>query len=152
SHQSYSVTILNSENINAFAQPNGSIYITRGMLALANDSSEVAAILAHEIAHINANHGILRLKKEAELKITNYMSSHLLTHTSSKLYNSIEGKQQLAQFSRNQELEADSIALEMLKQAGYDPFASPRFLQSMEAYSVFRNISDTTNAPLDFLA
>ncbi|WP_208432062.1 M48 family metalloprotease, partial [Bartonella bovis] len=72
--------------------------------------------------------------------------------TSSKLYNSIEGKQQLAQFSRNQELEADSIALEMLKQAGYDPFASPRFLQSMEAYSVFRNISDTTNAPLDFLA
>ncbi|WP_273756571.1 M48 family metalloprotease [Bartonella sp. MM73XJBT] len=150
--QHYSVTILNSESINAFAQPNGSIYITRGMLALANDSSEVAAILAHEIAHITANHGILRLKKEAELKATNHLSSHLFPHETSKLHNPIQNKQQLAQFSRNQELEADSIALEMLKKAGYDPFASLRFLQSMEAYRVFRNILSTAKTSSDFLA
>ncbi|WP_208433570.1 M48 family metalloprotease [Bartonella taylorii] len=152
SHQSYSVTILDSESINAFALPSGYIYITRGMLALANDSSEVAAILAHEIAHITANHGILRLKKEAELKMTNHMSPHLLSYKGRKLHNSINNKQQLAQFSRNQELEADSIALEMLKRAGYDPFASPRFLQSLEAYNAFRNSSGTSNTSLDFLA
>ncbi|MBB5074201.1 putative Zn-dependent protease [Bartonella callosciuri] len=152
SHQSYSVTILNSESVNAFALPNGSIYITRGMLALANDCAEVASVLAHEIAHITAHHGILRRQKEAELKMKNPMSSNLLSHTGRKIQNPIEDKQQLAQFSRNQELEADSLALDMLQQAGYDPFASPRFLQSMEAYSVFRNISGIPNAPLDFLA
>ncbi|WP_185913405.1 M48 family metalloprotease [Bartonella massiliensis] len=153
SFQSYSVTILNSESVNAFALPNGSIYITRGMLALANDSSEVAAILAHEMAHIRANHGILRLQKEAELKkMTNPMSSHLLSSMGTKLHNPMQNKQQLAQFSRNQELEADSIALEMLQQAGYDPFASPRFLKTMEAYNAFQNISGTPNTSLDFLA
>ncbi|AFR26811.1 hypothetical protein RM11_1113 [Bartonella quintana RM-11] len=152
SHQSYSITILNSQNVNAFALPNGSIYITRGMLALANDSSEVAAILSHEIAHITANHGILRLQKEAELKMTERMSQNLFSHAGKKLQKTIEDKQQLAQFSRNQELQADSIALEMLNQAGFDPFASPRFLQSLEAYSIFRNISGTTSNSLDFLA
>ncbi|EJF84384.1 M48 family metalloprotease [Candidatus Bartonella washoeensis] len=150
SHQTYSITILDSESVNAFALPGGYIYLTRGMLALANDSSEVAAILAHEIAHITANHGILRLKKEAELKMTECMSQNFLSHA--KRYNTLRDKRQFAQFSRNQELQADSIALEMLKQAGFDPFASPRFLQSMEAYSAFHNISDTTNASLDFLA
>ncbi|WP_139412473.1 M48 family metalloprotease [Bartonella mastomydis] len=151
SSQSYSVTILNSENVNAFALPNGSIYITRGMLALANDSSEVAAILAHEMAHIRANHGILRLQKEAQLKTTNRMSPRLFSSIG-KNHNPIHNKQQLAQFSRNQELEADSLALEILQQAGYDPFASPRFLQTMEAYGAFQNISGTPNASLDFLA
>ncbi|WP_254475020.1 M48 family metalloprotease [Bartonella sp. B1098] len=152
SPQSYRVTILNSENVNAFALPNGAIYITRGMLALANDSSEVAAILAHEMAHIRANHGILRLQKEAQLKkMTHHLSPRFLS-SMGKNHNPIHNKQQLAQFSRNQELEADSLALEMLQQAGYDPFASPRFLQTMEAYSAFQNISGTPNASLDFLA
>ncbi|EJF82807.1 hypothetical protein MCU_01308 [Bartonella elizabethae Re6043vi] len=152
SPQSYSVTILNSENVNAFALPNGSIYITRGMLALANDSSEVAAILAHEMAHIRAHHGILRLQKEAQLKKMTHHVSPRLFSTMGKNHNPVHNKQQLAQFSRNQELEADSLALEMLQQAGFDPFASPRFLQTMEAYSAFQNISGTSNASLDFLA
>ncbi|MBB4075733.1 putative Zn-dependent protease [Bartonella fuyuanensis] len=151
-HQSYSVTILNSESVNAFALPNGSIYITRGMLALANNSSEVAAILAHEIAHIRANHGILRLQKEIELKMANHISARLPSSIGKKLHTPIQNKQQLAQFSRNQELEADSLALEMLQQAGYDPFASPHFLQTMAAYSAFSHISGTPNASLDFLA
>ncbi|VEJ44461.1 Uncharacterized metalloprotease yggG [Bartonella vinsonii] len=150
SQQNYSVTILNSEGVNAFALPGGFIYITRGMLALANDSSEVAAILAHEIAHITAKHGILRLQKAAELKRANHTSPRLFSHAEKK--SPIEHKQQIAQFSRNQELQADSLALDMLKQAGYDPFASPRFLQTMETYRVFRNIAGTPNASLDFLA
>lgn len=151
SYKSYSLTILNTQSVNAFALPNGSIYITRGMLTLANDSSEVAAILAHEIAHITANHGILRLQKKAELKTTERISSNLLSLSGEKIHKSIENKRKLAQFSRNQELQADSIALEMLKQAGYDPFSLPRFLQSMAAYSLFRNIPGSQNAPLGFL-
>ncbi|MET3589224.1 putative Zn-dependent protease [Bartonella silvatica] len=151
-HKTYSVTILNSESVNAFAHPSGSIYITRGMLALTNNLSEVAAILAHEIAHIIANHGILRLQKEAELKMAHGISSNFLSQKEKKHPSPHKNEQQLAQFSRHQELEADSIALTLLQKAGYDPFALPHFLQSMEAYNAFRNISDVTNTPLDFLA
>ena len=50
-NQTYQITILNSPNINAFALPGGYLYVTRGLLALANDSAELAAVLAHEMAH-----------------------------------------------------------------------------------------------------
>ncbi|EJF92096.1 M48 family metalloprotease [Bartonella melophagi] len=150
--QTYHVTILDTENINAFALPGSYIYVTRGMLALANDTSEVAAILAHEIAHITANHGILRLQKEIELKLAEHAATNILEHSSTKSPNILKDKKQLAQFTRSQELQADSIGIEMLNQAGYDPFAFPRFLKSMEAYSAFRNSSSSTNVSLDFLA
>ena len=54
--QTYHVTILNSPVVNAFALPNGNLYVTRGLLALANDTSEIAAVMAHEVAHVSANH------------------------------------------------------------------------------------------------
>src|SRR5260370_35263220 len=48
----YLVTILNSEAINAFALPTGQLYVTRGLIALANDTSELASVLSHEISHL----------------------------------------------------------------------------------------------------
>ena len=59
----FKVTILNTPKINAFALPGGFVYVTRGLLALANDSSEIAAVIAHEMAHVSANHAILRQEK-----------------------------------------------------------------------------------------
>ncbi|MGO4837280.1 M48 family metalloprotease, partial [Rhizobiaceae sp. 2RAB30] len=55
--QTYRITILNSPNVNAFALPGGYLYVTRGLLALANDSAELAAVIAHEMGHVTANHG-----------------------------------------------------------------------------------------------
>ena len=150
--QTYRITILNSPNVNAFALPGGYVYVTRGLLALANDSSEVAAVLAHEMAHVTANHGILRQQKEAEVELTNQVVSEVLEDHSAERETAIRGKLRLAQFSRNQELQADAIGIKMLGQAGYDPFASPRFLQAMEAYAAYRNVSGATDATLDFLA
>ena len=60
----YKVTILNSPIVNAFALPPGELYVTRGLLALANDASEVAAVMAHEIAHITAKHAMQREEEE----------------------------------------------------------------------------------------
>ena len=51
---SYRVTILNSPAVNAFALPSGQLYVTRGLIALANDTSELASVLAHEMAHVIA--------------------------------------------------------------------------------------------------
>src|SRR5258705_1838947 len=56
----YKVTILNSQAINAFALPDGQLYVTRGLLALANDTSELASVLSHEMAHVIARHAALR--------------------------------------------------------------------------------------------
>ena len=50
----YQVTILNSPSVNAFALPSGNLYVTRGLIALANDNSELASVLAHEMSHVIA--------------------------------------------------------------------------------------------------
>ncbi|MFT4346582.1 M48 family metalloprotease [Bartonella ancashensis] len=149
--QTYKVTILDSSNINAFSLPGGYLYVTRGMLTLANDSSEVAAVLAHEIAHITAHHGILRFQKEAQLKKTPLTHTDIVSSANSQTDDTLQKREKMAQFSRDQELQADSIGIEMLSEAGYDPFAASRFLQSMEAYNAFRNISGNAQSSLDFL-
>ena len=56
----YKVTILNSPAINAFALPNGHLYVTRGLIALANDKAELASVLAHEMGHVIARHAAIR--------------------------------------------------------------------------------------------
>ncbi len=62
--QSYVVTLLDSPVVNAFALPNGRLYVTRGLVALASDTSEVAAVLAHEMAHVTLNHATARSELE----------------------------------------------------------------------------------------
>src|SRR5262249_33728284 len=56
----YRVTILNSASVNAFALPSGQLYVTRGLIALANDTSELASVLSHEMSHVIARHAAIR--------------------------------------------------------------------------------------------
>ncbi len=88
-NQSYRITILNSPAINAFALPGGYLYVTRGLLALANDASEVAAVLSHEMAHVTANHGIERQKREEAEVIASRVVAEVLS-------SDLAGKQALA--------------------------------------------------------
>lgn len=150
--QTYRITILNSPNVNAFALPGGYLYVTRGLLALANDSAELAAVIAHEMGHVTANHGLARQKKEAEEGIAAKVVKDVLADDPTANVALVRGKLRLAQFSRNQELEADSIGIKTSGRAGYDPFAAARFLQSMSAYTDFRSVSGATDPSLDFLA
>jgi len=148
----YRITILNSPSINAFALPGGYVYVTRGLLALANDSSEVAAVIAHEMAHITANHGLLRQEKQAQMEVASTVAGQILGDKLAEKQVQLRSHLTLAQFSRNQELQADEIGIKTITLAGYDPFAAARFLTRMEAYNSFRSISGATNAKLDFLA
>lgn len=150
--QTYRITILNSPNVNAFALPGGYLYVTRGLLALANDSAELAAVIAHEMGHVTANHGLARQKKEAEETLATKVATDLLSDSSTAKLAQVRGKLRLAQFSRNQELEADAIGIRTSGRAGYDPFAASRFLQSMASYTDFRSVSGASDASLDFLA
>lgn len=151
-NQTYRITILNSPNVNAFALPGGYLYITRGLLALANDSAEIAAVIAHEMGHVTANHGVQRQQREADEVLAARVVSDVLEGDAAAKAALLRGKLSLAQFSRNQELEADAIGIRASGRAGYDPFAAARFLQSMASYADFRSVSGATDASLDFLA
>ncbi|MDK1490996.1 M48 family metalloprotease [Sinorhizobium sp. 7-81] len=150
--QSYRITILNSPAINAFALPGGYLYVTRGLLALANDASEVAAVLSHEMAHVTANHGIERQQREEAEVIASRVVSEVLSSNLAGKQALARGKLRLAAFSRNQELQADVIGVRMLGEAGYDPYAAGRFLDSMAAYARFTAVDPESDQSLDFLS
>jgi predicted Zn-dependent protease len=150
--QSYRITILNSPAINAFALPGGYLYVTRGLLALANDGSEVAAVLSHEMAHVTANHGIERQRREEAEVIASRVVAEVLSSDLAGKQALARGKLRLAAFSRQQELQADVIGVRMLGEAGYDPYAAARFLDSMAAYARYTAVDPDSDQSLDFLS
>lgn len=151
-NQSYRITLLNSPAINAFALPGGYLYVTRGLLALADDASEVAAVLSHEMAHVTANHGIQRQQREEAEVIASRVVSEVLSSDLAGKQALARGKLRLAAFSRNQELQADVIGVRMLGEAGYDPYAAARFLDAMAAYSRFSSVDPENDQSMDFLS
>lgn len=150
--QTYNITLLNSPQINAFALPGGYLYITRGLLALANDSSELAAVIAHEMAHVTANHGIERARLEAREALAGRVIDQIWQDKADVEQSKLRGKLRLAQFSREQELQADAIGIELISKAGFDPYAAVRFQKAMAAYSAFQRNSGEADGSLDFLA
>lgn len=112
----YRFYIVNSPMINAHAVPGGGIYITTGMLAFLESEAELAAILGHEISHVDLRHSIERLQYElAARKIggTELGAVARLGYTLVGL-----------SFSEQQELEADSSGIILSAKAGYDPLAA----------------------------
>lgn len=150
--QSYRITILNSPAINAFALPGGYVYVTRGLLALATDASEVAAVLSHEMAHVTANHGIERQQREEAEVIASRVVTEVLSSELAGKQALARSKLRLAAFSRNQELQADVIGVRMLGEAGYDPYAAARFLDAMGAYARYNAVDPNSDQGLDFLS
>ncbi len=134
----YRVTILNSPIVNAFALPSGDIFVTRGLLALADDSAEIAAVMAHEIAHITAQHAAKRAEKEKTAALFARVSTAVLDRPQEGQEEEARGRLGLAQFSRQQEFEADQIGIRTIGQAGYDPFAAARFLESLGRWTAMR--------------
>jgi len=139
----YHFLILDSEEINAFAAPGGLIFISRGLLACADSEDRVAAILAHEIAHVVEQHGLQAIKKS---RVTSALTSVAIASAQTA------GSDELAKlttvfedsigditstlvnsgYSRAFEKEADLMAVEILKRVGYDPNALVRMLEVME--------------------
>lgn len=151
----YKVTILNSPLVNAFALPNGNLYVTRGLLAVANDSSEVAAVLAHEMAHVTARHASQRADEERKALLVSRVVSDVLQDSQAGQVALAKGKLSLASFSRTQELEADRIGVQNIARAGFDPYGASRFLLSMGRQADLRSaaLGQKPSQPgLDFLS
>src|SRR3954469_17810026 len=127
----YKVTILNSPAINAFALPNGQLYVTRGLLALANDTSELASVLSHEMAHVIARHAAIREDQAKQASLVRDTNSDLLKNPDMGAMALARSKIALATFSRAQELEADGVGVGISQRAGFDPYGAVRFLTAM---------------------
>ncbi|PVE26028.1 peptidase M48 [Microvirga sp. KLBC 81] len=129
--EAYQVTILNSPVVNAFALPNGRLYVTRGLLALANDTSEVAAVLSHEIAHVTLRHASQRNELQARSALIERVAENVLNNSQEAAVVQDQARSSLASFSRSQELEADQTGVAVLARAGFDPYSAPRFLTAL---------------------
>ncbi len=131
------VIILNSPGYNAHALPNGQIFVTRGLLALANDQAELAAALAHELGHVIARHAAQRIVERANAAADAVAVARASGDIELMRAAIVSRRQSLAAFSRQQEIEADRIGVELLAKAGYDPRAALRITEGLERLSVF---------------
>ena len=148
----YKVTVLNSPAINAFALPNGRLYVTRGLIALANDKAELASVLAHEMGHVIARHAAIREDQARQAALISHVVSDVLSDPQMGALALAKSKLTLAAFSRAQEFEADGIGVGISARAGFDPFGASRFLADMERNAELKPTggSAETRAP-DFL-
>ena len=131
----YKVTMLNSQSINAFALPTGQLYVTRGLIALADDESELASVLAHEMGHVIARHAEIREQQARNADLVNRVVTDVVSDPEAGALALAKSKLALASFSRAQEFEADAIGIGIAARAGYDPYGAARFLTAMERNS-----------------
>ncbi len=137
--RAYEVTILDSPLVNAFALPGGYLYITRGLLALANDTSEIAAVLAHEMAHVSASHGVARSREARSEELVETVLADVLTNPVAGQVAAGAVRQRQAAFNQRQELQADALGIRRLGKAGFDAFAAARFLESLARFTAWQS-------------
>ena len=137
---SYKITILNSPAVNAFALPNGQLYVTRGLLGLANDSAEFASVMSHELAHVIARHAATREEKARNTELISSVND-ALSDSQVGAMALARSKIALASFSRSQEFEADGIGVGIAARSGFDPFGASRLLASMGRNAELRAVS-----------
>ena len=147
----YKITILNSPAINAFALPNGHLYVTRGLIALANDKAELASVLAHEMGHVIARHAAIREDQARQAALISHVVSDVLSDPQMGALALAKSKLTLAAFSRAQEFEADGIGVGISARAGFDPYGASRFLADMQRNADLKTAGGGEARAPDFL-
>ena len=154
----YHVMILDSPELNAFSTPGGHIFITRGLVEICTSEDMLAAIIAHELAHIMLKHGI-GVAEQAEMN----MELARMADTSAALTGNTRSTRRLMNlresaaavvdavmingYSRPQELEADQKALTLLADAGYNPTAMLELLRLLQGLERSRGIEFNSTHP-----
>ncbi len=136
----YQFTILDSDEINAFALPGGFIYVTRGILTHMNSESELAAVLGHEVAHVTQKHALSRQNKSKALDVLNTVATAVAGYQLGQVAASgmselggLFGGVLLTGYSREFELEADEVGAQFMAAAGYDPKAMLNTIEILKA-------------------
>lgn len=126
----YPFTVLDSEIVNAFALPGGYVYVTRGLMALANSEAQLAGVIGHEIAHVTARHTAERYSQGTLAQVGAVLAGVFGGQQIGQV--AAQGAQLvLAGWSRGQELEADTLGIRYMADSGFDPREMSRFLDTM---------------------
>lgn len=137
----YTFTVLDSEEINAFTTGGGYVYITRGIMNYLNSEAELAAVLGHEIGHVNARHPVKR-QTQSTLSNIGAMAVGIFTGSGdlAGLAN-YAGAALISGYGRDNELEADRLGAEYLEKTGLSPdhmIDVVRLLKNQEMFEVAR--------------
>ena len=131
----FTVKVIDAQEVNAFALPGGFLYVNRGLLEAAENEAEVAGVMAHEIAHVTARHGIEQASKG---QLFQYGSIPLifLGGLGGYVLQQVAGialPLTFLKFSRGAEKEADRLGAQYMWASGYDPNALITFFEKLQA-------------------
>ncbi len=135
----YTFTVLDGEDVNAFALPGGYIYVTRGILAYLNSEAELVAVLGHEVGHVTARHAVRQQSGAAATGVGATLVGILTGSGDLANLANMAGTALVRGYGRDMELEADSIGAQYLDRLKYDPEAMidvVRLLKNQESLEI----------------
>jgi predicted Zn-dependent protease len=127
----YHFEILDEKEVNAFALPGGYVYVFKGLVDKTESDDEVAGVLAHEIGHIAARHNAKRVRGSIGLDALAILLIKMDSDATSKQQAYKALTELMLQYSREDELEADSLAVKYMRLAGYNPEGMLIFLKKL---------------------
>ncbi|GAB3324110.1 M48 family metalloprotease [Haliea atlantica] len=139
--QTFTFTVVDSPDINAFATPGGFVYINRGLLAYLDNEDELAGVLGHEIAHVTARHAA----RQRTASITNTVlavTAGILTGSGQIMdAANMYGTELVRGYGREHELEADGLGAKYMYKAGYDPDALLEVIGVLKNQEQYQRVS-----------
>ena len=132
----FTIKVIDSDEVNAFALPGGFFYVNKGLLLAADNEAELAGVMAHEIAHVAARHAVENQTKGSLLEYAAIAGSIFLGGIPGMIYQNTAGIGLLGvfmKFSRSAEEEADKLGVQYMYAAGYDPGAMATMFEKLEA-------------------
>ena len=135
----YSFKVVNDKSINAFALPGGPTFTHTGLIAAADNESQIAGVLAHEISHVVLRHGTSNVSKANLLQIPAMLGGALggggMLGQLAQLGVGLGANSLMLKFSRNAESDADMLGTRIMHTVGYNPIEMARFFEKLEAES-----------------
>jgi predicted Zn-dependent protease len=124
---SFTIRVIDSEEINAFALPGGYLYVTAGLIRNAGDEAELAGVMAHEIAHVCAHHATRGMTR------MNYAQLGAMPLVMAGGWAGVGVPAAFMQYSQEFEVQADYLGVQYMYRAGYDPQAYIRYFERLQA-------------------
>jgi predicted Zn-dependent protease len=133
----FTIKVIDSDVVNAFALPGGFFYVNSGLILHADEESELAGVMAHEIAHVCARHGTREETKSTIVQLASIPAMIFIPYSWAgyAIYQGMNFAIPLTflKFSRGDEAEADYLGLQYMYKAGYDPNSFVSFFEKVQA-------------------